>query len=135
MTYMHKGRMQAAKALIATFEAHRDDPRISEMLVETYHRTGKGDEFDIRATITDAIADLGYRMEYQGRGFGKVVDEVRKGETPSTLEAEIITALMPAYSEEKRGYLADVTFDDLVRIAGEHNNVEMEQIHHAAPSA
>jgi hypothetical protein len=123
--HAQRSRIRAAKALIETFEQHRNADDLGDLLVEAYMSTGKGDGYDITSTIIDCMSDLGFAIGSRGDNFGAIAAEVRRGEA-SSIEAELMLALKEAYREDLPGYEETHAFDDLVRIALDHNGFEME---------
>jgi hypothetical protein len=72
------------------------------------------------------MADLGFAVGRRGGDFGAITSEVRRGEA-SSFEAVMMLAFKGAtYREDLPGYEETQSFDDLVRIALDHNGVQME---------
>lgn len=120
---IQRSRIEAAKALLETFEGNRGAPDLGDMLVKTYLKTGKGDKLDIKANIIDIVADVGFAVQKVGGDFSKIVSDVRRANNSST-EVELILALKSAYRPQWPGYKRDYDFDDLVRIGADHVGVE-----------
>lgn len=127
MNKMQRSRLRAAGILKSTFEHFKEDADVGERLVAAYLETGKGDEYDIASNIIDAAADLLYAAGQDGRDTTAIVAAARRGEAADDV-SEIILALRGAYNENARGYTEDLSFDDLVRIAGDHNGVELPNL-------
>lgn len=122
---MQRSRIAAARILAESFRDNRDAEDLGDILVEEYMSTGKGDEYDIASTIIDSLADVAFASARRGEDISAIGKEVRSGQ-PASEVAELMLAFKDAYREDKRGYEATMSFDDLLRIAFDHNGVEIE---------
>ena len=122
---MQSSRIKAARILTETFNDNRGAEDLGDILVDAYMSTGKGDEYDIRSTIIDSLADLCFAIARRGDDLAAIAADVLSGQ-PSSDEAELMLAFKDAYREDKRGYDTTMSFDDLLRIALDHNGIEIE---------
>lgn len=122
---VQKSRIRAAAAITRAFAEHRSSDDLGDRLIEAYWSAGKGDEYDIGTTIIDCIADLAFAIGRRGGDFAAIAQHVKSGLSDS-IEAEIILTLKQAYRPECRGYSTSLSFEDLLRIAADHNGIEIE---------
>ena len=121
---MQRSWIRASALLTEAFMTFRDDARLGDRLVASYIDTGKGDRHDIFATLVDCVADLGFAICRRGDDFAVILSEVARDDA-SCFESEMILALRQAYRSELPGYRDSHDFSDILRIAGDHNGIEM----------
>lgn len=125
-------RIASVTALIGAYRSNEGAPDLGDRLVDAYIAAGRGDEYDIASTIIDCIADIGYRTGKEGGDVAQVLRDGLSGAAASSLTSKVITALRSAYVPGKAGYDAETDFANLVRIAGNHVEAEIEE--DASPS-
>ena len=114
-------RIKAGRTLVQFYADNEGHEHLGEAIVKRYLEIpGRGDEYDLRSTVVDAISDMLHFGSSRGIAADNIISAIqfRDGEPLCDGIAQAIDELRPVLTE------AGEDFSDAIRMAREHLGAE-----------